>query len=322
MGRQHAGDTSGQIRTGTERELSDRYDDDFDPFDPYEGLMDLSEGENLPALEDPMVPQATPPRSPLLTGLIVGLLLVVLSIAAFQLIGDDGDDPVATPATTTAAPDDSAATSAAPGDTTEAPPESTETPRPSAGIDLPELVATGEPVAIGDLTLAVDSIGPIDLGTSAPRSVGRLIASLGEPDEDTGAVISTGAFGACEGDTERIIRWGPFVVVIIVDDDRTQILGGYRLDLSYGGFNSPTADLKTLSGLQLGNSVAELERTYDGFDIQYLAHPELENIFELRSANTGNLLLWGPISSVDESGFIRGIYAPDACGRFSLSADS
>lgn len=184
-------------------------------------------------------------------------------------------------------------------------------------MDLPEFVESGNPVDLADMTLAVDSLGPIQLGTSAPRSVGRLIASLGEPDEDSGAVVSTGAFGSCEGDIERIVRWGPLVVVVIVDDDRTQTLGGYRLDLSYGGFNSPTADLKTLSGLQLGNSVPQLERIYDGFDIQYLAHPELENIFELKSANTGNLLLWGPISAADETGFIRGIYAPDACGRFS-----
>jgi len=298
--------------------LSDQYDDDFDPFDPYEGLMDLSGDETIPALEDPMVPQASPPRSPLLTGLIVGLLLVVLSIAAFQLIGDDGDeDSQAGPTTTTEAPDDSTGTTATPSDTTEEPTDSTEPPSSSAGVELPAFVETGEPVAISDLTLAADSIGPIDLGTSAPRSVGRLIASLGDPDEDSGAVISTGAYGACEGDTERIVRWGPFVVVVIVDEDRTQTLGGYRLDLSYGGFNSPTADLQTLSGLQLGNSVAQLERIYDGFDIEYLAHPELDNIFELRSANSGNLLLWGPISSEDESGFIRGIYSPDACGRFS-----
>jgi len=281
--------------------------------------MDLSGGESVPALEDPMVPQATPPRSPLLTGLIVGLLLVVLSIAAFQLIGDDSpDDPeAASSTTTTGAPDDTSGTTTAPSDTSEAPAETTEPPASSAGVDLPEFVATGESVAISDLTLAVDAIGPIKLGTSAPRSVGRLIASLGDPDEDSGAVISTGAYGACEGDTERIVRWGPLVVIVIVDEDRTQTLGGYRLDIDYGGFNSPAADLQTLSGLQLGNSVAQLERTYEGFDIEYLAHPDLGNIFELRSANTGNLLLWGPISSTDESGFIQGIYSQDACGRFS-----
>lgn len=299
--------------------MSDRYDDDFDPFDPYEDLMDLSGGESVPALEDPMVPQAAPPRSPLLTGLIVGLLLVVLSIAAFQLIGSDEDgDSTAATSTTTQAPDDPDTTTGTTSDTTTDPGgSSTTNPPGSAGVDLPEFVANGSPVAIADLTLAVDSLGPIQLGTSAPRSVGRLIASLGPPDEDTGAVISTGAYGSCEGDTERIVRWGPLAVVVIVDEDRTQTLGGYRLDLSYGGFDSPTADLQTLSGLQLGNSVAQLERIYDGFEIEYLAHPELDNIFELRSANTGNLLLWGPISAADDSGFVQGIYSPDACGRFS-----
>jgi len=305
--------------------LSDSNDNDFDPFDPYEDLMDLTGGEQLPALEDPAVPQAAPPRSPLLTGLVVGLLLVILSIAAFQLIGsDDEDGGTAASSTTTEAPDGADGTNAATGTTaattTEPGDSSTTVPPDSAGVDLPDFVASGSPVAIADLTLAVDALGPIQLGTSAPRSVGRLIASLGPPDEDSGAVISSGAFGSCEGDTERIVRWGPLAVVVIVDDDRTQTLGGYRLDLSYGGFDSPTADLQSLSGLQLGNSVAQLERIYDGFDIEYLAHPELENVFELSSSNTGNLLLWGPISSADESGFIRGIYSPDACGRFSLSS--
>ncbi len=296
----------------------DGYDDDFDAFDPYEDLMDLTGSESLPALEDPTIPQAAPPRSPLLTGLIVGLLLVVLSIAAFQLIGsDDEGDTTAGSSTTTEAPDGDGTT--LPPDSTEDPGETTSTSEPdtSVVVDLPEFTASGEPVDIAELTLAVDSIGPIKLGTSAPRSVGRLVASLGTPDEDSGAVVSTGVFGSCEGDTERIVRWGPLVVVVIVDDDRTQTIGGYRLDLSYGGFDSPTADMQTLSGLQLGNSVAQLERTYEGFEIEFLPHPELENIFELRSGNTGNLLLWGPISSSDGSGFIRGIYSPDACGRFS-----
>ncbi|NND03162.1 MAG: hypothetical protein HKN91_10280 [Acidimicrobiia bacterium] len=299
--------------------MSDRYDDDFDPFDPYEDLMDLTGGESVPALEDPAAPQAPPPRSPLLTGLIVGLLLVVLSIAAFQLIGsDDEGDNTAASSTTTEAPDSSEPAAGSTTSTTEDPGDSSTTAPPdSAGVDLPDFVASGSPVAIADLTLAVDSIGPIQLGTSAPRSVGRLIASLGPPDEDSGAVISSGAFGSCEGDTERIVQWGPLVVVVIVDEDRTQTLGGYRLDITFGGFDSPTADLQTLSGLQLGASIAQLERIYDGFDIEYLAHPELDNIFELRSSNSGNLLLWGPISSADDSGFIEGIYSPDACGRFS-----
>jgi len=297
----------------------DGYDDEFDTFDPYEDLMDLTGTESLPALEDSNVPYAAPPRSPLLTGLIVGLLLVVLSIAAYQLIGRDDDGTPTTGSTSTTLTAEGNGTQSPPGTTQEPGSSSTtEGPTTSAVVDLPEFTASGQPVDLADLTLAVDSIGPIKLGTSAPRSVGRLIASLGTPDEDSGAVISTGEYGSCEGDTERIVRWGPFIVIIIVDDNRTQTLAGYRLSLLYGGLDSPTADLQTLSGLQLGNSVAELERTYPGFDIELKPDPVLENIFELRSGNTGNLLLWGPISSADDSGFIRGIFSPDACGRFSL----
>lgn len=280
--------------------------------------MDLTGSESLPALEDPTVPQAAPPRSPLLTGLIVGLLLVVLSIAAFQLIGqDDEGDATAGSNTTTEAPDGDG--TATPSDTTADPGDTstTEGPATSVVVDLPDFTASGDPVDIADLTLAVDAIGPIKLGTSAPRSVGRLVASLGTPDEDSGAVVSTGEFGSCVGDTERIVRWGPLVVVVIVDDDRTQTLGGYRLWLANGGFDSAAAEMQTLSGLKLGNSVAQLKRTYDGFDIELLDHDDIGNIFELRSANTGNLLLWGEVSSPDDSGFVRGFFSPDACGRFS-----
>ncbi len=294
--------------------MSDRYDDEFEPFDPYEDLIGLTGNEDLPQLEDPFTAPAAPPRSPLLIGLIVGLLLVVISIAAFQLVSDDDADDGAAATSTTAAPGDE--TTTAPADTTVDGSGTTAEPGSSA-VDLPEFVATGDPVGIENLTLAVDAIGPIRLGTSAPRSIGRLIASLGPPDEDSGAVVSTGAYGTCVGNTERIVRWGPLVAVVVVDEDRTQTFAGYRLDLSYGGFSSPAAQITTLSGLELGNSVATLERIYEGFEIEYKTHPELDEVFELRSSNTGNLLLWGPVSNADNTGFVRGIYSVDACGRFA-----
>ncbi len=292
--------------------MSDGYDDDFDP---YEDLMDLTGTENVPPLEDPTTPVATPPRSPLLMGLIVGLFLVILSIAAFEVIGQDEEpDPSAAPSSSAAG--DSSTTDAS-GTTAEQPGTTAEPPA-SVVVDLPEFTATGNAVDIADLALMVDAIGPIKLGTSAPRSVGRLITSLGPPDEDSGAVESTGEFGTCPGAIERIVRWGPLVAVVVVDDDGTQTLGGYRLDTEYGGLGSPAADLRTLSGLKLGNSVERLESIYAGFEIAYAPHPDLNEIYELRSSNTGNLLLWGPLgSSQGSGGFIRGIYSPDACGRFS-----
>ena len=80
-------------------------DDGFDDFfNPYDGLNDLTGDEYIPPLEEPAMPLAAPPRSPLLTGLIVLLLLVVLTFAFFQLLSGDagtGDD-IANGVTTTA----------------------------------------------------------------------------------------------------------------------------------------------------------------------------------------------------------------------------
>ena len=77
--------------------MSDIFDDGPDDlydglFDPYDGLSDLSGTDPVPDLEDRDIPAATPPRAPALTGLIVGLLLVALSLATVKLIG--GGNPI------------------------------------------------------------------------------------------------------------------------------------------------------------------------------------------------------------------------------------
>ena len=43
-------------------------------------------------------------------------------------------------------------------------------------------VASGDQIPVADLTLAVDAVGPIALGSPAAESIGRLIASLGDAD--------------------------------------------------------------------------------------------------------------------------------------------
>jgi hypothetical protein len=294
--------------------VTDRSDtnDPFSGIQPYEELSRLSGDEPLPPLEDPGTPPAMPPRSPLLTGLVLGLLLVVVSIALFQLLsGDDGDttaggptptDQSTPPSDTT--PDDGSATSL-PSDGS----PTTTAPQPTA----PPYVASGEPVPVSELLLAVDGVGPIKFGEPAAAAVGRLIASLGDPDSDTGPQVSTGAWGVCEGDTERIVQWGPFAAIVVVDPDGTETFAGYRLDFSLGGFSSEAADLETLSGLAAGASLRQLEQIYADFDVQTADDPEIGPIWLLNSTNTGNLLLWGPLTA-DET--VRGIYAPDACGRF------
>ena len=180
-------------------------------------------------------------------------------------------------------------------------------------------VPVGNPIPLPDLRLEVGGIGPISLGSKAADAVGQLIASLGEPTSDTGEIISTGEFGACVDKPVRIVKFGALAAIVVIDDDGVETFGGYRLDLTYeGASTSAAADLETLSGLKLGNSVVQLREIYPGFDITLVADPDLGRIFELRSGNTGNLLLWGPVTDSGSEGTdtIMGIYPVDASVGF------
>ncbi len=295
-----------------------------DPLDPYADLSDLGAGQSLPLLEDPSIPPAAPPRSPLLTGLIVALLLIVVSIAVFQLLSDDESSesqPVATETTTTA----TAATSGTSTEGSSASPtagSTTTSETPSVTTGSVELAggfepyqASGDPISLNNLRMAVDSLGPVEFGTEASTAIGRLIVSLGTPDEDTGPIVSTGAFGVCEGDLERIVRWGPFIAIVTIDSANVETFASYRLDFAYAveGLGSPATELETLSGLKAGQSVVALQEVYEDFDVSFEVDPDLGMTFVLRSSRTGKLLLWGPVTSEDSNGIVLGIYAPDVC---------
>lgn len=281
--------------------------DPYRPNNPYGGLSDLTGEEPLPPLEDPGVPPAMPPRSPLLTGLIIALLLVALSVAFFQLLSGD-DDTTAGGTTTTTTGDVADTVDAGPGGTT-----SSTTTTAATVVDFSPYEAVGEPISLADLTLTVSGIGPLEFGTPAEESIGRLVASLGEPDDDTGPRTSTGAFGVCVGDTERIVRWGPLAAIVTVDGSG-ETFDGYRVDISYGGAQSDAADIATLSGLRVADPVSQLESIYgSSFDISYEVDQTLGETFRLTGSS--GLLLWGPVTSSEPTGSIIGIYATDVCDR-------
>jgi hypothetical protein len=302
--------------------VSDRYEppNGNEPFDPYEGLMDLTGGEPLPPLEDPGLPPATPPRSPLLTGLILGLLLVVLSVAIFKLTRDDG--AVAADATTTTTTSEGGAPGTTSGDTTGSTGTAAVTTTPTTSTtaaNFPPYEASGTAVPVDQLVLKVDGIGPINLGSPAADAVGTLISSLGDPTSDTGPFTSNGEYGTCVNGTARVVKWGALAAIIVIDPDGTETFGGYRLDLTYDeAAVSDTAELETLSGLKLGDSVLTLRDIYQGFDVNLVDDPDLGLVFELHSGTTGNLLLWGPVLDSGNEGTdnITGIYSVDAAVDF------
>jgi hypothetical protein len=305
---------------GNRREDRHSVSDPKDPYgnppgwtDPYSGLSDISGSDPIPPLEDPRTPAATPPGSPLLTGLVVGLLLVALSVAVFQLL--KSDETVATGETTTTAPADGSGTTA-PGDTS-----TTSSTVPTTTPPSEPYPPVGTPIAVDKMKLKSDRVavqinGTPDLafGDFADISIGRLVSSFGEPDQDTGWQVSTGEWGVCTGEPERVIRFGPFAA-IVTTDGTTEVFNGYRQDLSFGGIDSDASQLTTLSGLKAGDTVETLQTIYATEDVTFVTDSTGDEFFELRGADTGTLLLWGPVRGTDPDSLVVGIFAPDVCDR-------
>ncbi len=290
-------------------EPRDPYDNPPGWTDPYGDLSDLTGDEPLPPLEDPDIPAATPPGSPLLTGLVVALLLVALSVAVFQLLSSD-DEEGAAATTTTTAPDGT--TTTAPGSTT-----TTTTSLPPANPYPP----VGAPIPVGRMKMMTDRVRVQDdeipdmaFGDAAADVVGMLTSSFGDPDEDTGWQVSTGAWGVCVGDLERIVRYGPFAAIVVMTGD-DELFEGYRQNVEFGDLGSPASQLETLSGLRAGDTVGDLQSIYGAdLDVSFQTDPDQGLVFELRG-DDGALILWGPVSGETTDDRVFGIFAPDYCGR-------
>ena len=286
--------------------------------DPYADLNDLTGDEPLPRLEHPATPPAAPPRSPLLTGLIIGLLLVALSVAVFQLLRPDETGETAG-TSTTAEGTESTATSepgSAPSSsstTSTSTPEAAEYPPIDPPIDVDKLKLITDGIRIKS-----NEIDDLVFGTTpAAEAIGRFTASFGNPDSDTGWQTSTGQWGVPIGDFERIIVYGPFAAILTTQNNE-DVFSGYRQDITYGGVGSvdaPAADLETLSGLKVPTTIEDLEAIYASQKVDYREDPVLDTVFELRSAKTAELLLWGPVQGQDPQDGVIGIYAPDVEDR-------
>ena len=126
--------------------------------------------------------------------------------------------------------------------------------------------------------------------------------------------MSTGEWGVCLGDLERIVRFGPFAAIVTLVDD-TDVFSGYRQDVQFGDLGSPASQLETLSGLRAGDTVGDLQSIYADQTVLFGEDAVLGDIFELRGAQSDDLILWGPIASQAASDPVLGIYAPDVCGE-------
>jgi len=236
--------------------------------------------------------------------IVLGLsALGVIAMFASGLLDENPAEPAPPTAQATATTQATAPPTSAPAPTTTAPPPTTTSPTTTIPA-LSLIGASGDPVVTSRLTLKAGGIGPIETGTPAQEALGRLVASLGAPEE---VGVAGTEHGLCEGDDGRYVRWGQLTVIVLgTVADGTFV--GYR----YQEPPVPTSliNLATPSGIRLGDDVATLNETYASFTITYetVAGATTFRLFE-----DAELLLWGPVSSTDDNGRIEGIYSPAAC---------
>lgn len=242
--------------------------------------------------------------------IVLGLSAVaVVAMFAVGLL----DEPSAPAGEGTTAPETTAApvTTTAPTTTVTTPPTTT-APPPSSTVPtttIPDPAAVGvwgEPVALSRLALRADAVGPIAFGTPSSEAIGRLVASLGTPEEIGVAGVE---HGLCADEDGRFVRWAELVAIVSGTlADGTFV--GYRFQAP----DVPTShlDLATPSGIHLGDDLATLTETYARYSISY---ETVEGASTFQLTDDGTLLLWGPISSTEESGRIEGIYSPLPCDQ-------
>ncbi len=292
--------------------------------------IDTKIGEDLPALTPEIVAASTEerqgapvdlppppeevPRRPwgILVGVLIGVVVVFFVFSG--VFGGDDDEPTAAPdttQTTTTAPattttEATTTTTAAPTTTTATTTTTTSTTTTTT-TTLPPIEAEGAPVPIEELTLGAFALGPF--GFNADTSyLGRLVASLGQPDAMTEAGTD---FGLCETDDGVTYSWDGFDAIFRVDDG-IEVLVGYRLDET--GSDHPTQSMTSRSGLELGHTVEILDNIYLQSGLAFEEIDGTQHFLLLRSSDDATLL-WGPVTDISASGIVEGIYSPRPCDR-------
>lgn len=291
--------------------------------------IDTKIGEELPALTPEIVAASAeereaaakgetpaefePPARRRPWGLLIGaaVALVAIAMVFFGVFDseEDSEEALAIGTSTTVAVDTTVVPTSTTAGSTTAPATtattSTTSTTTTTTTTLPPIEPEGDPIALENLTLGAFALGPLTFNADA-EYLGRLVASLGQPD----ARVDTGIeSGLCPDDTGSAYTWGALTAIFRIEGER-EILVGYRHDET--GTDHPTQAITTRSGLTLGDTIARLDAIY----LQSgLAFETIDGapVFILLRSTDGATLLWGPVSSTEQDGLVEGIYSPHAC---------
>jgi hypothetical protein len=231
---------------------------------------------------------------------------LIISIVAFWAYVYYADSPatttavVAEPSTsiapTTTSPTTTVAALATETTTTVPPTTTTTVPYPPASA----WQESGQGLSTAQLTMKAAGLGPIDLGGSLSQVSGQLVASLGPAE-------SAGDSDLCQPEEAYWLQWGPLRVIFDGYEPTSSFVSYRYAETEDSDANVP---LTTLSGIGIGDTVAELQNTYNFYTVTFEI---IDGQDHFRLVDGGELLLWGPVSNTDSTGTVLGIYSPTPC---------
>ena len=116
----------------------------------------------------------------------------------------------------------------------------------------------------------------------------------------------SGVDGVCGPEEGYWLQWGELQATFDGYED-----GSLFVSYRYEDVGLETSlGLATLSGLELGDTVATLKQIYSSFTI---AFEVIDGRDHFRLLDGAELLLWGPVTSTDDDGLVEGIYSPSPC---------
>ena len=238
----------------------------------------------------------------LIPALIAAAAVIVIALFGFGFLDDDTEPAAAPEAIATPVPTTAAQTTTTQAPTTTSAPSTTTTSTTIPG--LASIESVGNAIPMSSLTLKAGGIGPLVIGDAAPDAIGRLVASLGRPEE---VGVAGAELGMCPGEDGRFVRWAGLTIVVtgtLADG----LFAGYRFEEQ--AVPTMHLDLATPSGLRVGDPLSSLNEVYAAYQIDYISDGGTD-LFRL--SDEEGLLLWGPVSSIEDSGRVEGIHSPDVC---------
>ncbi|GMR02966.1 MAG: hypothetical protein BMS9Abin20_1322 [Acidimicrobiia bacterium] len=233
------------------------------------------------------------------------LLILVVAAGLWAVVFLDAGS---VPSTTTVAasgntlPPVTTSTSSPQTSTSTQPITTTSTSAPAAALFPPPSAwpPQGSPVDPSELMLKAAGIGPIDIGAPIGEAAGILTASFGEAE-------AAGIDGLCPPDESYWLQWGQLTAIFDGSGADSKFVS-YR----YEEADAPNSDLglTTLSGIALGDTVADLQSTYTFYTISFELIASKDHF---RLSDGGELLLWGPVTNTEPTGVVEGIYSPSPC---------